>query len=179
MSREEEWGNMSTVALLWWFQEQQDRQKSLLLFSKNIVLPNMEDLLWALRVKWYYLLLSPHPKAFRRRLFLVLKCHEECKNTEMKSQSQVMRSMEDRQSGGGVETCSSSAEIQPVLQTAGCLQITSECPRHLLTPAEATGTNRFKSINTTWLFCFFFLKGHAFKSKIHGGSYYHKGKESF
>lgn len=97
---------------------------------------------------------------------MVLKCHEECKNTEMKSQRQVMRSMEDRQSGGGVETCSSCAEIQPVLQTAGCLQITFECPTHLLTPAEATGTNRFKSINTTWLFFFFFpLKDMPLKAR--------------
>lgn len=83
-----------------------------------------------------------------------------------------MSSLEGRQSGGGfsyVERCSL------VLQTVDSLQIASQCPGHLLTPAEAPGTRRFKIYEHD----VGFFKGHAFKNKIYGGSHYHREKEAF
>lgn len=65
-----------------------------------------------------------------------------------------------------------------VLQTVDSLQIAAQCPGHLLTPAEASGTRRFKIYKHDVGF-FFFFKGHAFKNKIYGGSHYHKGKGGF
>lgn len=66
-------------------------------------------------------------------------------------------------------------EMQPDPANGRLLQIASQCPGHLLTPAEASGARRFKIYKCD----VGFFKGHASKNKIYGGSHYHKGKGGF
>lgn len=87
----------------------------------------------------------------------------------MRSRCQVMSSLE---AGKGFLL---HRLLQPGPANIDSLQIASQCPRYLLTPAEASGTHRFKFYNHD----VGFFKGHAFKNKIYGGFHYHKGKGGF